>query len=390
MLDGAEGRVELRSARVNLSPSLTLRQARGNLKFSSSEIAFTDIEGGLADGQAKGQIVFQKRDNGISANGRLRLANADAAALLGGEGKPAVTGRVALQIDVEGVGLSPQTLIGSLSGNGLVSLSQAQFASLNAKVFETATRAVDQGVALDMKKIGEIAGTALESGTLTVPSAEGVVTIAHGQIRLTNLVTRAEGADLTMTGSVDLMEQNLSARLALAANKGAPHAAGERPTVSIFLSGPIANPKRVVDVSALTAWLTLRAVEHQSKQLEAMEAKRRASAASEPAEDPRATATAAPPNGTPHVAAPPIYLPPAQMPAMATPAPAQAAPPAQTSPEQTLAPPLPPAIDIPPLPNIVLEQKPARAPARAQSGTAAQPRFGPARPQPLLPASPDN
>jgi uncharacterized protein involved in outer membrane biogenesis len=395
-LSGAEGRVEWRSAHVNLSPSLTLRQARGKLKFSGSEIAFTDIEGGLANGQAEGQLVFQKRDNGISSNGRLRLSNADAAALLGGEGKPAVTGRVALQIEVEGLGRSPRTLIGSLSGNGLVSLSRAQFASLNAKVFETATKAVDQGVALDMKKIGEIASSALESGKLTVPSAEGVVTVADGQIRLTNLVTRAEGADLTMTGSVDLMEQNLNARLTLAANKAAPHVGGERPTVSIALSGPIANPKRMVDASALTAWLTLRAVEHQSKQLEAMEAKQSASAASEPAEDPRATATATPPSG-PHIAAPPIYLPPVQMPALATPAPMQTPPapmqtpaPAQPPPAEMLAPPLPPAIEIPSLPNIVSEQKPARAPARTQSGTAAQPRFAPAKPQPLLPASPDD
>ncbi|HET7679877.1 MAG TPA: AsmA family protein [Xanthobacteraceae bacterium] len=377
LLDGAEGRVELRSARVNLTPTLTLRQARGTLKIGPSEITFADIEGRVADGQARGQIVFHKRADGVSADGRLQLNNADAAVLLAGEGKtaatlpanankPAVTGRVGLQLDLEGTGRSPQALIGSLSGNGMVSLSGAQFASLNAKVFETAARAVDQGVALDMKKISEIATGALESGTLAVPSADGVITIAHGQIRLTNLVTRAEGADLTVSGSLDLMEQNLSARLALEANKDA---SADRPVVSILLSGPLANPKRTVDVSALTAWLTLRAVEHQSKQLEAMEAKRRA-AITEEQRAPSATPSPMPPMLVAPSAAPPILAPSSP-----------AAP--------TLAPPLPPAIEIPSLPNIQ-EQRPAQAPVRAQRGTAAQPRSAPPPPLQLLPASPDN
>jgi hypothetical protein len=271
-----------------------------------------------------------------------------------------VMGRLALQIDVEGAGLSPRALIGSLSGNGLVSISQAQFAALNAKVFETATRAVDQEAALDMKKISEAAGSALENGTLSVPSAEGVVTVAQGQIRLTNLVTHAEGADLMVNGSVDLTEQNLNARLALSASKDASPPAGEQPGVSVFLSGPIANPKRTVDASALTAWLMLRAVEQQSKQLEAMEARRRAAVTGQPAEDPR-----------------PVPVAP------------QPAPPAAQAPaaQAEAAPPLPPAIEVPSPPSI-LEQKPARGPAKTQRAIAAQPRSTPPKPLPLLPASP--
>jgi hypothetical protein len=273
------------------------------------------------------------------------------------------------------VGRSPLALIGSLSGNGLVSLSRAQLASLNAKVFETATRAVDQGVALDMKKISEIVTGALESGALAVPSAEGVITIAHGQIRLTNLVTRAEGADLTVAGSLDLLEQNLSARLGLAANE----ASGDQPVVSISLSGPLANPKRTVDVSALTAWLTLRAVEQQSKQLEAMEAKRRAATR----EEPRTPVTA------PQAVPPQVVTPQVVTPQVVTPPPVPPTPGYSSPAAPTLAPPLPPAIEIQPLPNI-LEQRPAQAPARAQRGTAAQPRSAPPAPLQLLPPRPDN
>jgi large subunit ribosomal protein L24 len=370
LLDGAEGRVELRTARANITPKLTLRQARGTVKFSRSEVAFAEIEGGMADGQLRGQLVFQKRADGISANGRLRLSNADAATLLANDGKAAVTGRVVLEIDVEGIGLSPQSLIGSLHGNGVVSISRAQFAALNPKIFETAARATDQAETIDMKKIGEVASRALESGTLSIPSAEGVVTIANGQIRLANWATRAEGAALTVTGSVDLKEQNLSARLALSGNVDASQAGGERPGVSVFLNGPIANPKRTLDVSALTAWLTLRMVEQQSKQLEAMEAKRRAAIAEQPVDEPRTT------SATPDAAGSMSVAPGA--------APAITAPRSLAAP--SLAPPLPPAIEVPPVPGIV-EQKPPRAPARVQRPAVARPRPVPPKPLPLLPSS---
>jgi large subunit ribosomal protein L24 len=169
-------------------------------------------------------------------------------------------------------------------------------------------------------------------------------------------VTRAEGAELTVTGNVDLMEQTMSARLALSTVKEASQAAGDRPIVSIFLSGPMSSPKRAVDVSALTAWLTLRAVEQQSKQLEAMEAKRRLPMMGQPAEDPLTTSVA---------------------------------PPTPSLPTPMQAPALPPAIEVPALPSIS-EQKPPRAPARTPSGTAAKPRPVPARPPLVLPSSPDN
>ena len=360
VLEGIEGRIEWRTARIDLTPHLVLRDARGVARFGRSEIVLTDIEGGIAGGKASGQLVFHPGEEGVSANGRLRLTNADAAVLLAREGNP-VKGRLALQLDLEGTGRSPQTLIGSLGGNGVVSLAQGELAALNPKVFETTARAVDQGTPIEVKKIGDIATIALESGALAVPSGEGVITVSNGQLRLANLITQAEGADLTVAGSFDLVDQSLSARVTLSGGKNWPQVSAE-PVISVFLSGSLNNPKRTLDASVLSTWLTLRAVEQQSKQLEAMEAKRRQPTAARPSEESGTTSSA---------------------PAV-----------------QTLAPPMPPAIEVPPVPNIVeqrparaeqrpaiSEQRPARAPARTQSGTAAQPRPVPQRPLQLLPGA---
>jgi len=52
---------------------------------------------------------------------------------------------------------------------------------------------------------------------------------------------------------------------------GSAEAAGARPNIFVALKGPLTAPARSVDASALTGWLTLRAVENQTKRLRAIE-----------------------------------------------------------------------------------------------------------------------
>jgi hypothetical protein len=52
---------------------------------------------------------------------------------------------------------------------------------------------------------------------------------------------------------------------------GQSEAAGARPDIFISLKGPMPDVSYNIDVSALTGWLTLRAVENQTKRLRAIE-----------------------------------------------------------------------------------------------------------------------
>jgi large subunit ribosomal protein L24 len=277
----AAGRIEFTTTQAAFTPALVLRQARGVAKFSRSEIAFTDLEGSLADGGLTGELVFNKSGAGTSVRAHFRLAESDAGALLGGE-TPAVRGRLAAQLDIEGTGLSPAALVGSLAGNGTISLEGGQFASLDPKIFDVVARAVDGGLTPDTAKVSEIADAALKSGSLVVSSAEGVITISAGQVRLANTIAQAEGAGLILAANVDLTEKSLNARLTLSGHRGTA-ASLEVPVVFVSLKGPMTEPKRTVDLSALAAWLTLRSIEQQSKRLEALESQSRESGAGEAA-----------------------------------------------------------------------------------------------------------
>ena len=105
---------------------------------------------------------------------------------------------------------------------------------------------------------------ALDSGQLAVKRADGTIAVSAGQVRLSNVTADSKDAALSLAGNLDLTDGSIDARLVLS---GSGQAAGARPDIFMALKGPLAAPARSIDVSALTGWLTLRAVENQSKQL---------------------------------------------------------------------------------------------------------------------------
>jgi large subunit ribosomal protein L24 len=93
-------------------------------------------------------------------------------------------------------------------------------------------------------------------------------------LRLSNVSAESKDAALALSGNLDLTDGLIDARLVLS---GSNHAAGVRPDIFMALKGPVAAPARSIDVSALTGWLTLRAIENQAKQLREIESAQRQS-----------------------------------------------------------------------------------------------------------------
>jgi large subunit ribosomal protein L24 len=162
--------------------------------------------------------------------------------------------------------------------------------------------------------------------------------IGAGQIRLTNAKANGAGADLAVAGVFDLTNGTLNARLTLT---GADAAAGTRPDIFVALNGPFAAPSKTLDVSGLTGWLTLRAIDQQSKKLEAIEA----------APDPQPAAPRKPEPSTQSVPTQTRRSETSPAPARAPAPPRAAAAPAPQRPAPQQAPHLPPPINIMPLVN---------------------------------------
>ena len=274
LLGDVEGRVDFTATRAALSPSLVGRQVRGSVRIGAGEVTGEIAEGTLAGGRASGQLVLRRGADGVAARARISLANADAAALLPGDGKPALSGRLGLQAELEGGGLSAASLIGSLKGTGAITLEDAQISGLDPKAFGAAVRAVDQGHAVEARKIQDIVATVLDGGPLAVPRLDAAVAVNTGQARISPTIVYGQGADLLLAGGADLADGSIDARLTLSGPTIAEGSSSIRPEILVALKGPFAAPKRTIDVSALSGWLMLRSVERQAKRIDAMEAER--------------------------------------------------------------------------------------------------------------------
>ncbi len=327
------GSLDLTVRRLHLLPALQAGQLRTHVSFNGSEISASGLEAELAEGRVRGRLSLRHGMDGLYVQGHLTVDNADAAKLLAAGASGAFGGRVSLDLNFEGAGLSPRALIGSLNGGGGMTLSPLRVSTLDPRAFAAAMRAVDQGLPLDVARIRDVVVRALETGSLSVAKAKGSIGLAAGVARIESFEARAEGADLTMSGSYNVPQSALDLRLQLLGP--ATGSMALRPELSVLLRGPAAAPQRTVDVAALTGWLALRSVEEQTRRIEAIE---RGRPADPPKSEEKEKRSAVP--------EPPVALPRRRPPPTV-----QTQPSSLPAPPRTELKPLPPPIDIKPLPG---------------------------------------
>jgi large subunit ribosomal protein L24 len=229
---------------------------------------FENVTGEFGKGRLDGGLTISSGAAGLTARLRFGLTDGELGAIFVSAERPASSGRLTLQTEIEGSGRSPAAFMGSLTGFGAVTLEQARLVGLNPAVFGAVTRAVELGIPTNGPRIREFVTGALDNAGLPVAKASAAISINAGQARLRDIVIGAEGANLQATVSVDLADAMLDGLLTL----NAPPVAGAMPpAVLVALKGPLPSPKRTVDTSLLTSWLTLRALEQQARQIDAME-----------------------------------------------------------------------------------------------------------------------
>jgi large subunit ribosomal protein L24 len=262
------GGLALKVARADVLPQLPVRQFNAALRLANNELSLDDVTGDMAGGRLTGRILFRNADDGLTSQLKVSLSGANAATLFAWTPRPSVTGSLDVTAALTGTGLSPIALVGSLKGSGKIMLADAKLSGLDARVFDVVTRAVDRGLVVDNGRISDLAGKSLANGQFPLKHAEFPFQIVSGQLGLVDISTESKEAGLSVTGMLDLTNGSLDTKLTLS---GANDPGGSRPKIFVSLKGPVTVPSRNVDTSALSGWLTLRAVENQTKRLRSIE-----------------------------------------------------------------------------------------------------------------------
>ncbi|MBI5322355.1 AsmA-like C-terminal region-containing protein [Bradyrhizobium sp.] len=268
LVKGWRGRIAFQALRGALPGGVELQPVSGTVKADGQSLLFEDIKGKVGGGEVVATVDVKPGANGISLNARVALNNVDGGALhYRALAMPA--GRTSLQMTLASQGRSAAALIGALSGSGTVTLEQARFAGLDPRAFEIAVRASDNGQVRDDARLKQIVEPALAAGSLAVASAQVPFTIRDGRMRVAATAIDAQGVRAVISGGYDIPADQADIRAALALTLATT--ASGRPEIQLFAAGTPDAMTRTVDVAALSSWLAVRAIDHETRRLDAIE-----------------------------------------------------------------------------------------------------------------------
>ena len=297
-LKGWRGRIAFQALRGTLPGGGEVRPLSGVVRSDGQSLSFDALKGAIGGGEATANIDARQSPDGIALNARVQLAGGDGAALrYRALAMPA--GRVSMQMTLASQGRSASALTGALSGSGTVTLESADIAGLDPRAFEIAIRASDNGQATDDAKLRRIVEPALSAGALSVKSAQIPFTVRDGRLRVGATALDAKDARAIISGGYDIPADQADIRAVLAST--ATGQATSRPEIQLFAAGSPDALDRTVDVAALSSWLAVRAIDRETRRLDSIE--RGDPMLAFPASIPPAAA-ALPSPGAPEVAAP--------------------------------------------------------------------------------------
>jgi hypothetical protein len=266
------GTVNFKFDRADFTPALAARELTGVARFGPSAISVDGIDAAFAGGHITGALAFRRNADGLGVHAKVDLVDAAAATLVG-PSMNVTDGRLTMTLSGDGFGASALGLIRSLQGGGRVTLKDARFAGLDPTAFDAARQAAGQNGPIEMAKVQTAVNTALANGHLDVPHGDAVIAIASGAINLDRVALQPNGgAQLAFAGSIDLGNASIDARMTLSEPPPASALIQMRPELSVAVKGPLTDPSRTLDISALNSWLTLSAAEMQTRRIQLIEA----------------------------------------------------------------------------------------------------------------------
>ncbi|MDE2472141.1 MAG: AsmA-like C-terminal region-containing protein, partial [Bradyrhizobium sp.] len=267
-LGGWRGKVAFQALRGMLPGGSEMRPVSATVKSDGQSLTFDSVKGKIGGGEAAATIDAKPGANGIVLNAQVRLSGADGAALhYRSLAMPA--GRASLQMTLATQGRSTSALLGTLAGSGTVTLGSSAISGLDPHVFEVAIKASDAGQAVDDTRLRQLVDPILSAGALPVAAAQIPFTISDGRLRVAATALDAGSVRVTVSGGYDIPADQADIRAVIALAGNGP-AAGH-PEIQLFAAGSPDKLSRNVDVSALSSWLAVRAIDRETRRLDSLE-----------------------------------------------------------------------------------------------------------------------
>ncbi len=262
---GWRGRIAFQGLRGVLPGGSELQPVSGVIRSDGQSLSFSGIKGIIGGGEISASLDVRPGADGVGLSAGVQFSGVDGAALRY-RNLAMPTGRASLQMTLASQGRSAAALAGALSGSGTLTLEAAKIAGLDPRAFEAAVRANDTGQAKDDARLKQIVEAALPAGALVIPSAQIPFTIRDGRLRVGATALDGNGVRATVSGGYDITADQADIRAALSLTLTAG-----RPEIQLLAVGTPDALNRSVDVAPLSSWLAVRAIDYETRRLDAIE-----------------------------------------------------------------------------------------------------------------------
>ncbi|WP_429944006.1 AsmA family protein [Agrobacterium vitis] len=280
--------IGLKAGTLDLGPLPAARDVAARLTLVDGGMALEDLSGTLFGGPLSGRMSLANNQGTAFLRSRVSLANADLGQIWPDSG---LSGQARLQVMAEGSGGNAQALLGSVNGSGQVDLSALVVPDLDLSSFPALSAAFG---AATSEVTPEQVSTALTPLLARAPARLGDVTmpftLSDGKARMQAVKVPAKDAAAIETqavvtvasGDVDADVQiafdpatavsTPGEAIAAQTGSGQGTAGDAAPTVHLLLNGPLAAPKRQLDVREMASYLSLQAFERERRRVETLQA----------------------------------------------------------------------------------------------------------------------
>lgn len=265
--------LRLSAEQLDLGLPVAARSAAFRLSLSDRQLAVDGLKADFAGGRLEGALSATLAQGEADVALRAVLNGAKLGEVVWrAEGRPVAAGTLDLAFDVSGRGRSLSGVVSTLSGSGSFGVAKGVLRQINPLAFSAVVRAADAGLKLDRDNVRKAFEGHLDAGSLSFDTASGSFAASSGVVRVSSLSIDAGSATVLGGASFDLNEMTLSSDWSLKVDPGEDKVTGAEPEVGLLFEGPLAEPRRGVDVTPLLGFLTVRAFEQEVERVEKLQA----------------------------------------------------------------------------------------------------------------------
>ncbi|MFH5924700.1 AsmA family protein [Roseomonas xinghualingensis] len=236
-LRAADAEIALSASRLEPAGLPPLRDLRTRLRLNGGILALDEVEATIDNGALRGSTSLDASGDTPRLTLAATLRDATITGPLLGLPLDIISGEAEAEAQLAASGSSPGALLATLGGEAALTVRRGTLTGLDAAAAGRAA-AVGEDAALR---------AALREGETSFENLSLRATMAAGRATLTQGTASGEDVALTLRGEVDIARGALD----LTATE---KPADPTPEVGIRITGPVSQPRRVLDLSAWLRW----------------------------------------------------------------------------------------------------------------------------------------